>query len=148
MSGIEPIAGLALGGIGALPLFLSAAQNYKELSLPFRRYKNFVPEAARFQKALLVQQTIFRSQCRILLEAIVPHDVASSILDGADHPSVSHMEIEEQLVELLGGSKVTCVSTIETIKEHLQEIQNECQEFEAVVIRGLRVLRNSHQLFT
>lgn len=97
MSGVEIAVGLALG---VLPLLISAAEHYDDCLRPFIRYKNFVKEADRFQNLLAIQKVIFKNQCRILLEEIIEHDVASSMLNdpsGANHPSWSDIELEKQL---------------------------------------------------
>lgn len=77
MSGIEG-AGLALA---VLPLVLSAARGYDNVLSLFFRYKRFAKEAKRYSRELDIQRTIFRNECRNLLEEIVEHDAASGMLD-------------------------------------------------------------------
>ena len=77
MSGVEA-AGLALA---ILPLILSAAKGYDNVLGPFIRYKRFAKEAKRYSKELDVQRTIFRNECRNLLEEVIEHDAASSMLE-------------------------------------------------------------------
>ncbi|CAF9920614.1 MAG: hypothetical protein ALECFALPRED_001583 [Alectoria fallacina] len=130
MSGVETVAGLALG---ILPLLISAAEHYDDCLRPFIRYKNFAKEADRFRHLLGIQKTIFRNQCRILLEDIIEHDVASSMLNGpsgANHPSWSDVELEAQLSQLLGDSRDACIATVEMIKERLRDIEDESQDLE------------------
>ena len=138
MSGIE-VAGLALG---FLPLLISAAEHYNECLRPFIRYKNFAKEADRFQNLLRIQKAIFTNQCRILLEEIIEHDVASSMLDGpsgVDHPSWSDVELEEQLTRLLGESRGACITTIEVIKDRLGDIDTESQDLATAIDQDPRV---------
>ena len=131
MSGIEAIAGLA---VGILPLMISAAEHYEDCLRPFIRYKNFTKEADRFRSQLGTQKVIFKNQCRILLEAVLSHDVASGMLaTGPEHPSWSDLELERQLCELLNESKDACIATVEMIGEHLREIEKEAQDLESVI---------------
>ena len=132
MSGVE-VAGLALG---FLPLLISAAEHYDKCLRPFIRYKDFAKEADRFQDSLRVQKGIFRNQCRILLEEIVEHDVASSMLDGRsgkDHPSWSDVELQEQLTRLLGESSDACITAIKLIKDRLGDIDTESQDLATAI---------------
>ncbi len=134
MSGVETVVGLALG---VLPLLISAAEHYDDCLRPFVRYKNFSREAHRFQNLLDIQKTIFRNQCRILLEEIVEHDVASSILNGsqgANHPSWSDVELDEQFSQLLGDSRSACFTIVEMIEERLRGIEGESQDLETAAI--------------
>lgn len=139
MSGVETVAGLALG---VLPLLTSAAEHYDDCLRPFIRYKNFAKEADRFRNLLGIQKTIFRNQCRILLEEIVEHDVASSMLNGpsgANHPSWSEVELEKQLSHLLGNSRDACITTVEMIEERLRDIEGESQDLETTIDQDSRV---------
>ncbi|CAF9930721.1 hypothetical protein IMSHALPRED_008261 [Imshaugia aleurites] len=133
MSGVEAVAGLALG---ILPLLISAAEHYDDTLRPFERYKNFAKEADRFQGQLGIQKVIFRNQCRILLEEIIEHDVASSMLyglSGPTHPSWSDVELEEQLSQLLGESRDACVTTVEMIEQRLGDIDGESQDLATTI---------------
>lgn len=138
MSGVETVAGLALG---VLPLLTSAAEHYDDCLRPFIRYKNFAKEADRFRNLPGIQKTIFRNQCRILLEEIVEHDVASSMLNGpsgANHPSWSDVELEKQLSHLLGNSRDACITTVEMIEERLRDIEGESQDLETTIDQDSR----------
>ena len=138
MSGVE-VASLALG---FLPLLISAAEHYNKCLRPFIRYRNFAKEASRFQKSLRIQRYKFKCNCRILLEEITEHDVASDMLDGplgVDHPSWSSVELEEQLLRLLGESRGECVDTIELIEDILGDIDTESQELAAAIDQDSRV---------
>ena len=140
MSGVEAAAGLALG---VLPLLISAAEHYNDSLRPFTRYKSFAKEADRFQNLLGIQKTVFRNQCRILLEEIVEHDVALSMLDGrsgVDHPSWSSVELEEQLARLLGESRNAYITTAEMIEERLRDIDAESQDLATAIDQDTRVI--------
>ena len=143
MSGVE---GLALG---VLPLLISAVEHYDDCLRPFIRYKNFAKEADRFQDSLDIQKTIFKNQCRILLEEIIDHDVASSMLNGpsgANHPSWSNIELEEQLVQLLGESRSACLATVKMIEERLRDIDSESQDLATTIEQGSRVIHHGPSL--
>ena len=117
--------------LGILPLLISAAEHYADCLRPFIRYKNLAKEADRFQNLLGIQKAIFRNQCRILLEEIIEHDVASSMLDGCsgiNHPSWSDIELEKQLTQLLGDSRDACITIVEMIEKRLQDIDSESQD--------------------
>ena len=142
MSGVETVVGLALG---VLPLLISAAEHYADCLRPFVRYKNFSREAHRFQNLLDIQKTIFRNQCRILLEKIVEHDVASSILNGsqgANHPSWSDVELEAQLSQLLADSRGACMTIVEMIEERLRDIEAESQDLETIIYQDYPVFHH------
>lgn len=139
MSGVEAAVGLALG---FLPLLISAAEHYDDCLRPFVRYKNFAKEADRFRHLLGVQKTIFRNQCRILLEEIIEHDVATTMLNGrsgANHPSWSDVGLEEDLCKLLGDSRESCITTIEMIEERLRYIECESRDIETTIDRESQV---------
>ena len=138
MSGVE-VAGLALG---FLPLLISAAEHYDKCLRPFTRYKEVAKEADRFQNLLRIQKAIYRNQCRILLEEIIEHDVASSMLDGplgVDHPSWSDVGLEEQLTRLLGESSRECIATIKMIKDRLGDIDTESQDLATAIDQDAHV---------
>ena len=129
MSGIEG-AGLALA---ILPLVLSAAKGYDNVLSPFFRYKRFAKEAKRYSRELDVQRTIFRNECRNLLEEIIEHDAASGMLDSLAKETWSDHRLEDQLLQQLGESKQACLSIIEMIEERLQDIEGENSDFSAMV---------------
>ena len=146
MSGVEAVAGLVLG---ILPLLISAAEHYDDTLRPFERYKNFEKEADRFQGQLGIQKVIYRNQCRILLEEIIEHDVASSMLHGPSgptHPSWSDVELEEQLSQLLGESRDACVTTVEMIEQRLGDIDGESQDLATTIHQDSEVVYHSQNL--
>ena len=134
MSGAE--AGLALG---VLPILISAAEHYSDCLRPFTRYKHFSKQANQFQNQLGIQKVLFRNQCRLLLEDIIDHDVASSMLDAVKHPSWSDIALEERLVQLLGESRSACISIIETIEERLRDIDTESQDLATAIDQDSQV---------
>lgn len=129
MSGIEG-AGLALA---ILPLVLSAAKGYDNVLSPFFRYKRFAKEARIYSRELDIQRTIFRNECRNLLEEIIEHDAASGMLDSLTKETWSDHRLEDRLLQQLGESKQACVSIIELIEERLQDIEGETSDFSAIV---------------
>ena len=125
MSGAEAVAGLTLG---VLPLLINAAEHYDQCFRPFVRYKKIAKEADHFRNQLNIQRTIFRNQCRLLLEEIVDHDAASWMLKTPEAPTWHDAALDAKIGELLGESKEACVATIETIEQRLRHIQSESQE--------------------
>lgn len=136
MSGVEAVVGLALG---VLPLLISATEHYDDCLRPFIRYKNFAKEADRFRRLLSVQKTIFRNQCRILLEGIVDHDAAARIINCGSTLSNQDVKLEEQLVQLLGESKEACITTTEMIRQRLHDIQGESHELWSILDKDREV---------
>ena len=129
MSGIEA-AGLALA---ILPLILSATKNYNNALSPFLRYKRFAKETKTYSKELDVQRTLFRNECRNLLEKIIEHDAASSMLELLTRETWSDSQLERRLVEHLGDSTQACVMKIELIEEQLRDINAENSGFCSIV---------------
>lgn len=136
MSGVE-IAGLALA---VLPVLLSAAQQYNSCLGPFSRYKRFAKEARVYHKELEIQRTIFRIQCRNLLEEIVDHDAASSMLNSLTQTAWADKKLDEQLVQQLGESLEACIDLIDLIEQRLRDISAESQEFKSIVEQEKEVL--------
>ena len=120
MSGVETAAGLALA---VLPLMISATDHYERCLRPFTRYRNFVKEADFFCWSFSVEQQRFKNQCTILLRGISERDTASIVLSGTGQASLIDGEIAKRLEDLLGGSKETCVATMERIRSKLLNIE-------------------------
>lgn len=129
MSGIE-VAGIALA---ILPLLISTAKRYNDCFLPLTRYRKFAPEVSRFQQQLKIQKTIFRNQCRILLEFVINRDDAERTLSASRHPSTSNSDVETRLAVQLGESKEACRTIVSLIDERLRDIEKESQDLKAAV---------------
>lgn len=125
MSGVEA-AGLTLA---VLPLVRSAAKSYNDVLSPFLRFKRFTKEAKRYSKELEVQRTIFREECRSLLESVIDHDAASGMLELLAKELWSDYQLEEKIAQQLGESKQACVTLVELIEEQLRDIGDENDEF-------------------
>ena len=136
MSGFEA-AGLALA---ILPLIFSAAKRYDSVLGPFSRYKGFAKEAKIYSKELGIQRTIFRNECRNLLEEVIDHDAASSMLDSLSQETWSDAHIDAQLLQQLGESWQACKAIIEMIEERLLDVEVENQGFGAIVDQERQVL--------
>jgi hypothetical protein len=61
------VAGIALG---ALPLIVSAAENYAKVYRKFSRFRKYDAEIRGFLHRLLLQKTIFRTECRLLITLV------------------------------------------------------------------------------
>ena len=124
----------ALGIILAiLPLLVSAAEHYDDCLRPFIRYRRFASKVDRFQQKLNIQRTVFRNECRILLELVVEHDVARRMVEDSTHPQWNDKELEQQLVRHLNTSRDACVSIIQAIQECLQDVEKDSGDFESAV---------------
>ena len=135
MSGFE-VAGLALA---ILPLIFSAAKRYDSVLMPFLRYKRYAKEVKTYSKELGVQGTIFRNECRNLLEEVIDHDSASGMLVLLAQEAWSDCHLDAQLKQQLGESFEACVAIIELVEERLQDIEAENQEFGAIVHQAQQV---------
>lgn len=60
--------------LAVLPLIISAAENYKNVYLPFERFRNFAPEVRHFLCKLKIQRTLFREECRLLLAQVAGNE--------------------------------------------------------------------------
>ena len=129
MSGIE-VAGVALA---VLPLLISAAKHYDSALTPFTRYKRFAKEAKTYSKELGIQRTIFRNECRNLLEdtAGVDHDNVDVVLCSShEWPTRG---LDAQLDKQLGESRQAILDAIQLIEQELQEIDKENLRFTAAL---------------
>ena len=129
MSGLE-VAGLALA---ILPVLMSAAEQYNNCLTPFSRYRKFAKEARNYYEELDIQRTIFRNQCRNLLEEIVDHDAASNMLELLDKTTWANKNLDEQLAFQLGESLDACTAVIRLVEQRLQDIMEEGKCFKSIV---------------
>ena len=129
MSGFE-VAGLALA---VLPVLMAAAQQYNDSLGPLSRYKRFAREARSYSRELEVQRTIFRNECRNLLEEVVDHDTASGMLNALDQQAWEDKKLDKQLAQLLGDSLEACITIIRLIEERLLDISGETEGFKSIV---------------
>lgn len=128
------IAGLVLG---ALPLLISAAENYEITFQPFVTYHRHVKEVQRFRARLDAQRAIFRNECQLLLLAVGQN--LTDILGDPNHPARSDQQLSKRLEELLGSSFNTCVSTLTLINETLEEVTTETAGFGDLLEKKVRV---------
>ena len=122
--------------LGVLPLLISACEHYEDCLQPFIRYRHFATKLDRFQQRLKIQRTVFRNECRILLEAIVEHEVAVRMLDDKNHESWHDQGLESKIVRQLDFSKDACVTVISEIEEHLKEVEKDSADFETAVTQS------------
>ena len=135
MSGLE-IAGLALA---VLPVLMSAVQQYNNCLIPFNRYQKFAKEARSYYIELDVQRIIFRNQCRNLLEEIVDHDTASSMLDSLTQKAWANKKLDDKLAHQLGDSLDACTEIIELVEQRLQDIKGESESLRSIVEQEKKV---------
>ena len=136
MSGLEGL-GIALG---ILPLLVSAIEHYEDVFRPFHRYKDFAPQLARFQRQLMAQKTIFRSQCQLLLIPLTDIDTTADMLNVPGHSMWASTELAQKLKDHLGQSAEACIATMTEMEEQLQVIREKGEEF-IPVSRDLETLR-------
>ena len=126
MSGAEIV-------LGILPLLLATAEHWDDCLRPFKRYRRFATEVDRFRQQLNVQHTIFRNQCRILLENVTEDDTAVQMLAQWKHPLWSDSAMESELSKRLAESKGACAAAIELIAERLEGVLQESRDLESIV---------------
>ena len=115
-------------------LTLTSSTALDDCRQPFKRYRKFAKEVDLFQKNLKIQHTIFRRQCRILLENVTQESTAvQKALSESNHPLWSDSEVEQQLEQYLAESKDACVTAIELIKERLEKVQGESADLGLVI---------------
>ena len=139
MSGAEVV-------LGILPLLIAAAEHWDDCIRPFKRYRKFTTEVDRFQQHLKVQNTIFRNQCRILLENVTQDDAAGQMLAEPNHPLWSDPEMERQLTSHLAESRDACHTTIELMTERLEDLHKESGKLGAIVAQDqdVRTIFEAH----
>lgn len=115
--------------LGILPLLISALEHYEDVFRPFQRYRDFSPELARFQRQLLAQKTIFRSQCQLLLAPLTGAEMTTMMLNGKGHHMWDSDDLAGRLKSHLGHSAEACIATMMEMEEQLHEIQEKAQEF-------------------
>jgi hypothetical protein len=124
MSGAE--VGLILG---VLPLLVSAIEHFDLVLHPLQRFKDYAPELSRFQRRLLAQKTIFRSQCQLLLAPLTNPEIACEMLEGPNHKIWSLRSLEKSFERQLGSSAGACVEIIRAIEDQLSTIQKQADDF-------------------
>jgi hypothetical protein len=123
-------AGLALA---AIPLLISAFENYEITFQPFVTYYRHVKEVERFLARLGIPRTIFLNECELLFMAVSNGSTLSEVLRDPHHPSRNDGEMSKRLQDLLGSSYNTCFSTLQLINETLSKITLETEDFESLL---------------
>lgn len=127
------VAGLVLG---AVPLLISAVENYEVTFQPFVTYRRYIKEAHRFAARLDAQRAIFHNECQLLLLAVGQN--LTDILEDPNHPSRSDQQLSKRLEDLLGSSYKTCLSTLQLINDTLEEVTTETAGFGELVEKKVR----------
>jgi len=118
------ITGLVLG---AIPLLISAVENYEVTFQPFVTYRRYGKEVQRFTAKLDAQRAIFHNECQLLLLAVGQN--LTDILRDPNHPARNDEQLSKRLEELLGYSYITCSSTLNLINDTLSEVTQETRGF-------------------
>lgn len=119
------VAGIVLG---ALPLLISAVENYEVTFQPFVIFFQHIKEMKRFGTKLGTQRAVFRNNCQILL-SIIGEDL-DSILENANRKDQA---VIQRLDELLGESCGQCFSITKLISDSLHKIMQETAGFREIV---------------
>lgn len=136
MSGLE-IPGLV---ISILPLVLKTIQHYDEVLSPFLRYKRFTEHAGIYTKEFSIQRTIFRNECRILLEGIIDRDTASVMLNSPAHQTWLDPQLEIGIGDQLGDSKTACLEIIGLIESRLGEVASQSDALVSAIHEERKVI--------
>ena len=137
------VAGFVLA---VLPLLISAVEHYEDCWRPLVRYCMFTSKVDHFQQRLKTQKTIFRNECRILLESVLEHDVASRMLEDKTHVNWNSQAIEKQLLEQLASSKEACLTIIAQVTEQLKVVEEESMGFDKVIEQSGQVCLSSNRV--
>ena len=135
MAGVEAI-GLALG---LLPLIISAFEHYDDVLRPFSRYRSFTSKAQRFIDELDTERTIFRTECQLLLAAVVGPKIAAEMLRNRHHSSWDDDDVRDRLIGQLGALGTACTSLISKIESKLCEIGKKSEQLGTVMLQAKAV---------
>jgi hypothetical protein len=116
-------AGIALA---VLPLIVTVFEDYKAAIHPLLMLKHSQRQARRFGDSLRTQQTMFENECRHLLHSITRD--GTEMLSDPSHHLWQDNELERKLRAYLSNSLDSCISTIQSIKDILDEIRKETYE--------------------
>ena len=123
-------AGLALA---ILPLIISSIENYENVSACFARFRHFAPEFNRFQLRLKAQKVIFDNECRLLLSNVVERETAEALFSDPLRSTHIDPNLASDFALQLGRCGEARYSTVEQIKQKLEEIGLEGQRFESAI---------------
>jgi len=135
------VAGLALA---AVPLLISAFENYEIKFQPFVTYCRHVKEVQRFTDRLDTQRAIFSNECQLLMLALGQN--LNDILKDPNHPSRRDEALSNRLKEMLGSSYKTCISTLNLINDTLDKITEETKDFQSLLETAVRYLFTSQSV--
>lgn len=123
--------GEAIGfALAVFPLIISAAEHYAAAAVAFRRYRRFPCEVATLASLLRIQQAIFRSTNKLLLERVVGSRQARDMLDNAQHPGWGDKAVEDSFMQQLGDLGEAAMDSIRLIKQELKALEKESKKFE------------------
>ncbi|CZR50708.1 uncharacterized protein PAC_00582 [Phialocephala subalpina] len=109
-----------------LPLIVSALEHYEDVFVPSQRYKDYVPKLGKFQR-FLVQKTMFRLQCQLLLYSLTDEDTARGMLEEGHHHNWFSNDLEARFSGQLGDSTNACMAAIKEIRIQLSSIEEETE---------------------
>lgn len=119
MSGIET-AGLILG---AIPLIITALENYKKIYRGTVSWKHFRREFIQYQNEITIQTTFFSANIEYLLTSVTctPSELRA-LLDEPAGPLWSEPRIEEKIRERLPSSFKTYMVLVSSVNSIIEEI--------------------------
>jgi hypothetical protein len=135
------VAGLTLA---AVPLLISAFENYEITFQPFVTYCRHVKEVQRFTDRLDTQRAIFGNECQLLMLALGQN--LNDILKDPNHPFRNDELLSNRLKDMLGSSYKTCISTLNLINDTLGEITKETKDFRFLLDTRVRCLISCHSV--
>jgi hypothetical protein len=119
MSGIE-VAGLVLG---AFPLLISVAEDYKKGFAPLKKWKRFRTEFIGFINAVDTQKLLFKKVLkRFLISVDVPDEELELFMAKPNYEGWQREDLVIALQERLGDSYKVYTSTIKAMHELMGEI--------------------------
>lgn len=121
MSGVE-IAGFVLGGF---PLLISAAEHYREGFEPLLKWKRFRTDFIGFIDAVNIEKLLYDNMLEhFLLSANVPHEELQLFMTKPNYDGWHRADLAELLRRRLGSSHDVFISTINTMTNLMNELQD------------------------
>lgn len=124
--------------LAILPLLVSVTKHYEDCSSCIKRYRSYSSHVKQFQQRLTIQRTIFRNQCRILLEDAVDHETVNQMLGDTTHQEWMNQILDKKVLDLLGISRDACVIAIEEISRILTQLGSESRKLDDAVEQDLK----------
>ncbi|KAL9116211.1 MAG: hypothetical protein Q9227_000582 [Pyrenula ochraceoflavens] len=146
MTGIET-AGLVLG---AIPIVISALENFENFMDPVRAFLQYRGELSRARRMFVNYYTSYQQSIRIILSSITQPWQLELMLDNIDGGLWKDKRLEEALQRKLGSSYRAGMRIVEDIESTMKSILNHLniEGADRVMQEGLEAIIAAHQCST